>query len=360
MLNADVLLRDQFIENVLDPSLCRELKWLVREKPQSSLLDVRVAAICWEHEGKLNESRSRSYSVPSRCMMQYSRRPAVMTNQQNNPASSEVMELKTILLKQQEQINLFTQNLFALQALSRQPKYGPSKSVICRRCHRPGHYTRECENERVPYQSLTLLNPSQRPQAAVTSQVAGNLPPFNAPSCPAVEDFAGPPQNAPVSHDVASRLIGSCPKVTVQLGSVVVNCLLDTGSNVSTIQESFFKTHFQEKIQSCHWLQLKAANGLAIPYIGYVELDVVVLGRKIPSRGWLIVRDSPGQKSSVPGILGMNVVWQCYFELFSQYGPTFLNCPPVTNVSESWHQALQYCCQAAGVSCEVSEWHCSS
>lgn len=55
------------------------------------------------------------------------------------------------------------------------------------------------------------------------------------------------------------------------MGGVEVPCLVDTGSMVSTISESFFLQKFepwgQERLQSCHWLQLRAANGLAIPYL---------------------------------------------------------------------------------------------
>lgn len=39
MLNADVLLRDQFLENVIGGSLRRELKQLVRRQPAVSLLE---------------------------------------------------------------------------------------------------------------------------------------------------------------------------------------------------------------------------------------------------------------------------------------------------------------------------------
>lgn len=51
MPNADVLLRDQFIENVFDGSLPRELKQLTRRQPTVSLLDARTEAIRWEREG---------------------------------------------------------------------------------------------------------------------------------------------------------------------------------------------------------------------------------------------------------------------------------------------------------------------
>lgn len=60
----------------------------------------------------------------------------------------------------------------------------------------------------------------------------------------------------------------------------MVTCLVDTGSMVSTVTESFFLKHFApwgtDRLQSCHWLQLRAANELAMPYIGHPELDAAL------------------------------------------------------------------------------------
>lgn len=148
------------------------------------------------------------------------------------------------------------------------------------------------------------------------------------------------------SHAVSS-LLGQCPKIAVRVG-VVVNYLLDTGSMVSTIVESFFVQHFQDNLQHCHWLQLRAANGLEIPYTGYVELTVEVLGKVIPQRRWLVVKDPPGQSSllAVPGVLGMNGIRECYNELFGQHGPALFDLRPVVHTSPPWQQALQHCHQA--------------
>ena len=66
-------------------------------------------------------------------------------------------------------------------------------------------------------------------------------------------------------------LVGRCPTVDVLLREVPVRCLLDTGSNVSTITESFFEQHFHPTLKTCEWLALSAANGLGIPYLGNFE-----------------------------------------------------------------------------------------
>lgn len=144
------------------------------------------------------------------------------------------------------------------------------------------------------------------------------------------------------------KLLGNCPSVTITMGGVEVPCLLDTGSMVTTISERFFFQHFEpwgkEKLLSCGWLQLRAANGLDIPYLGYLELDFVVLGKRIQSKGVLVVKDLslsslPG---GFPGLLGMNVIQECYRELFSQHGHKLFDLPTVKE-TPAWLSALQYC-----------------
>ncbi len=89
-------------------------------------------------------------------------------------------------------------------------------------------------------------------------------------------------------------LISSCPHLVAVFGGVSVPCLVDTGSMVSTITESCFRRDIapgEQELKMCHWLQLRAANGLEIPYIGYVELDIELCGCLVPKCGVLVVRD---------------------------------------------------------------------
>ena len=120
---------------------------------------------------------------------------------------------------------------------------------------------------------------------------------------------------------------------------------------VSTITESFFSSQFaswgHDRLRSCHWLQLRAANGLAIPYIGYLELDVELCGKVMPRCGLLVVKDPPGAMSPVPGILGMNVIRRCYGELFGSFGPSLFDSPCVSQAPSLVVEALQSCHQAA-------------
>lgn len=143
VLNAPILLRDQFVEHVVDNALRRELKQLVRRQPNTTLLEVRSEAIRWEQEGLPGGARARSQSVPFSYGIQY----GVQGGQRsvtNESSLSELSELREMLKAQQNQLNQLTQSFAQFQGArsrSHSPRYGP---VICRRCHQPGHFAREC------------------------------------------------------------------------------------------------------------------------------------------------------------------------------------------------------------------------
>ena len=149
LLNSAVLLRDHFVEHVLDGALRRVLKQLVRRQPQATLMEVRSEAIRWEREGLPGGARERSHSLPAmyglQCGVQSSPRPPLATSQ-----SSELGELKELLKRQQEQLNQLTQTVASLQTSSLPPRHSHDGPLICLRCHRPGHFARECRSRQAP------------------------------------------------------------------------------------------------------------------------------------------------------------------------------------------------------------------
>ena len=112
------------------------------------------------------------------------------------------------------------------------------------------------------------------------------------------------------------RAVGACPEVTLHIGTANdVRCLLDTGAQVSTLTETFFREHLGHEmlIDVSRFINIKGAQGLDIPYCGYVELTVGVLGRTFSNMGFLVVKDPPdssvgSRKRLVPGVIGSNVL----------------------------------------------------
>ena len=116
---------------------------------------------------------------------------------------------------------------------------------------------------------------------------------------------------------IIENAVGNCPEVKVKLGGVDVGCLIDTGAEVSTITESFYKEFLaqgREVIDATSYIKISASQGLEIPYIGYVQLTA--LSHTFNGLGFLIVKDpvsTPIQlrKEKVLGVLGSNVVRAC-------------------------------------------------
>lgn len=148
LLNAEVLLRDQFVEHVLDGALRRELKQFVRRQPTATLLEVHGDGLRWEREGLPGGARERSHSLPSMFGHQYGVQGSSRPTLPVPPPSSELGELKEMLKRQQEQLSQLTRTVASMQTSvlpARPHRNGP---VICLRCRQPGHFARDCDGER--------------------------------------------------------------------------------------------------------------------------------------------------------------------------------------------------------------------
>ena len=122
MPNADVLLRDQFIEHVLDSSLCRELKQLVHRQPTITLLGLCSEAIRLEREGLPGGSRGRNSSVPTSYCLQYGVQGCLHQVPQVAPLEPGLGAVMDLLKLQQVQPNQLAQMVASLQA---PPPSGP-------------------------------------------------------------------------------------------------------------------------------------------------------------------------------------------------------------------------------------------
>ena len=128
-----------------------------------------------------------------------------------------------------------------------------------------------------------------------------------------------------------------------------VKCLLDSGSEVSTLTESCVKEKLSKRdtdiIDTTGWIHIKAANSLNILYIGYLELDVNIHGHKYYGVGFMIVKDPTNEtiqkkKSQVPGVIGSNI-----FQMVNENKQDIVNADANANSDViNWSQILSYYC----------------
>ena len=117
------------------------------------------------------------------------------------------------------------------------------------------------------------------------------------------------------TQEILQKAVGKCPEKIVKIEGSPCCCMIDTGSEVSTVSESFFRNLLQSK-PALHdvtkWLRVSGANHLDVPIVGYIQVAVEMEGEVIPEVGFLVVKDpadehSKRKKLQVPGILGSNI-----------------------------------------------------
>ncbi|KAL7837443.1 hypothetical protein SRHO_G00271540 [Serrasalmus rhombeus] len=180
-----------------------------------------------------------------------------------------------------------------------------------------------------------------------------------------VNRFAWDPQG-PRSPQPA--MAGVCPLVDVKVDGVDVKCLVDTGSQVTMFAESLCKELFQDKelggSEKIPWLTLSAANGLDIPYIGYMVVNFQVGGVEVPERGVIVAKDSC--LGANRALLGMNVISACWEELFAISKENLSLQSQTKPLGKEWERVFADCrriraaslqqqrCDAARVACRYA------
>ena len=152
------------------------------------------------------------------------------------------------------------------------------------------------------------------------------------------------------SNDVGSlfdKVVGESPRAVVKIGRNDLHCLLDTGGQVSTITETYFKQYLLsegELLDVSSFIHISGAQGLSVPFLGYLEVDLVALGYTFPKMGFLIVKDPVNtpleeRKREVPGVIGSNIFNHIVKTLGAEEGSEFLK-QLVRSGETNWCKAL--------------------
>ncbi|XP_033124999.1 uncharacterized protein LOC117123250 [Anneissia japonica] len=224
---------------------------------------------------------------------------------------------------------------------------------VCYNCRRPGHISRECRAQgtrrprhtTAPYNAKTYSQPiprqpdPKRNDEPKEPTAQGNL----------VMHLEVGQSTDQINVDFISKTVGECFSVEVKFGDIPLTCLLDPGSQVTTIGEQFFYSFLEPfgfKLQEIPKpFSLVSASGATIPYRGCFETDVWALGKSIKSRVVLVIREQCSslqnwRRTSVGGILGMNVPQQCWERLISTEKRQHLHKIAWPTPEPAWQKAL--------------------
>ena len=133
--------------------------------------------------------------------------------------------------------------------------------------------------------------------------------------------------------EIMQHAVARSPKVCISAHGIQIPSLLDLGSEVMLLRQSYFEKHLLPKIQvatsekaDAHQLfHLMVANDGQLPVKMYTELDISLLGLKVLNVGILIVEDlsqvlDKKHQSKLPGIVGWNLIQLSYNAFVEKYG----------------------------------------
>ena len=124
-------------------------------------------------------------------------------------------------------------------------------------------------------------------------------------------------------------LIGTSNEANVHVNGVSTVALLDTGSSVSTISQSFYETHLKEiPLQPITDLvSIECADGRPLPYHGFVSCPVHVDGisdRTIDIECLFLIVPTTTYHESVPVLIGTNILTALLHQTREMHGVRFL------------------------------------
>lgn len=130
-------------------------------------------------------------------------------------------------------------------------------------------------------------------------------------------------------HTVPPGLVGPRCVSTVFIGDTKCQSILDTGSQVTTISETFRSRYLASfPIQPIHHLlEVEGAGGQSVPYLGYVEVPLTfpdsVTGAEEQLTVLALVVPECQFNSQIPMLVGTNVLLQLHQLGMDRDRPTF-------------------------------------
>ena len=143
--------------------------------------------------------------------------------------------------------------------------------------------------------------------------------------------------------DILEKAVAPCPEINIQIRDQKPRSLLDSGSMVTLMTQSYFEECLKSKIlepqpggiNAHNLFNLKGVGENQVPLNRYFTCDITIGGMVVPDVGVLVKTDrvlttSKGVKTKVPVIIGCNIFKHAARKFIQDYGETALElfeCP---------------------------------
>lgn len=159
------------------------------------------------------------------------------------------------------------------------------------------------------------------------------------------------PGRRPNNIGLPKGLVGSKCAAFVGIAGTKCNCLLDTGSQVTTIPVSFYNHHLSEQhVKPLNdLLQVEGAAGQSVPYLGYIELTITFpkdfLGAEVDIPTLALVIPDAHPECPSPVLIGMNTLEPLYEQHYnsdqSEFQPSAQGYKAVLKLLQLRHRQSQ-------------------
>lgn len=307
------VLKEQLVLGLRDDFLRREMKRRVKEEKHLTFAQLMQDAITWSEEEEAQPEGNLKTPVRARVAVH----TTVATG--DSPSSLTLEKLHEAIEKiaaRQEELYRIVHSQGKVDSqpsvMRRQPLKNSEGQYICYTCGKPGHTSRQCRQLKELGNRGTASSQMAEVSEVLRGASSGDMASTSGPSVIRSHTADWNADMAP--ETLKDSAFGDCLTVDVKIAGVPTKCLLDTGSEVTTISESHFKHHFGGKeiqLSSANWVRLTAANGLDIPVLGCLQADIECMGSLLPGKCVFVLTDSnPDVKEmkGLAGIVGMNVL----------------------------------------------------
>ena len=147
--------------------------------------------------------------------------------------------------------------------------------------------------------------------------------------------------------NVIANLVGEANESSIVVGGVSSKCLVDTGSMVTTISDTFYQNHLQSNhpiMPLDNLLSVEVGDGNLLQYLGYIEVDIDLPignnGELLQQSTLALIVPDTSYNRSVPICIGTNIINIGHEFCKQNYGTRYMQ---TVSFPTAWSLAFQHC-----------------